>query len=168
MNASVFDPKVFGAMTFTDSNSTESVPIPVGDWPFEITKSEVTSWSARDGSSSGLKLALLLTTSDEKVTEVTGRAKNSVKHEIMLDLTPEQGLDFGKGMNVQLGRARAACGLNEKGKPFSFDMFLGRNVIGSVSHRALDDGRLVADVKAIAAAGGPGSAAVGGYQPPRA
>lgn len=149
---SVFDPKTFATMTFTEANSTESVPVPAGEWNFDITKAEVTSWqSKQDPSKAGLKLSLTLTTEDPAIAAITGRPKNSVPYEMMLDLTPEGGLDFGKGMNVNLGRARAATGLNVPGQPFSFDMFIGRPVKATVKHEEYQ-GKLFARASAIAAA----------------
>lgn len=145
---SVFDPKTFGQMTFTETNSTVSVPIPAEEWPFEIKKAEITAWQAKDNSSAGLKCILQLETTDAKVVEITGRAKNSVRYEMMLDLTPEGGLDFGKGMNVRLGKAREACGLNKPGQPFAFDMFVGHMVKAKVSHREYL-GELQAEARAI-------------------
>lgn len=147
---SIFDPKTFESMTFQESNSTESTPCPVGEWPFTITKRAVTPWqSKQDSSKAGLKLTLSLETEDAAVTGVTGRPKNVLQYEIMLDLTPEGGLDFGKGMNVNLGRARAACGLNNPGAPFSFDMFLGHTVKAAVRHESYQE-RLLAKVSGIA------------------
>lgn len=136
---SVFDPKTFGQMTFTETNATESAPIPVGDWPFAIDKQEIVAWTKRDDPSvGGLKCVLTLSTTAPEVVEATGRAKNVARYEMMLDLTPEGGLDFGKGMNVRLGRAREACGLNKPGQPFAFDMFVGHEVKGSVKHEVYE------------------------------
>jgi len=147
---SVFDPQTFAQMTFTEQNSTESFPVPVGDWPFQITKAEITAWTKKDNpNEGGLKCTLMLATEDPAVQAVTGRPKNVLRHEMMLDLTPEGGLDFGKGMNVQLGRAREACGLNKPGQAFAFDMFVGHDVIGSVKHEIYQD-RQMARVAAIA------------------
>lgn len=132
---SVFDPKSFAQMTFVDANSTEFVPIPAGEHLFTITKSEITSWQKKDDpTQGGLKSVLTMETEDEAVTAVTGRPKSVLKHEMMLDLTPEGGLDMGKGMNVNLGRAREACGLNKPGAPFGFDMFVGHQVKAQVGH----------------------------------
>lgn len=149
--ASVFDPKTFSQMTFTESNSTESTPVPVGEWPGIITKCEITSWEKRDKTAAGLKYTLMIEIEDPAVQAVTGRPKSLVRRDAMLDLTPEGGLDFGKGMNTNLGRDREAVGLNRPGQPFAFDMFVGRPCKVNVTHRALDDGRLVAEAKAIAA-----------------
>lgn len=148
---SVFDPKTFGQMTFTETNSTVSYPIPAAEWLFEIKKSDISAWQSKDGSSSGLKCTLMLETSDPEVALVTGRDKNSTRYEMMLDLTPEGGLDFGKGMNVKLGKAREACGLNKPGQPFAFDMFIGHTIKGKISHREYEF-QLQADCKAILSA----------------
>lgn len=163
---SAFDPKLFGQMTFTESNSTESIPVPVGDYRGTISKQELKQWSSADGSSSGVKLSLSIKIEDPKVSEVTGRPSSTVVYETFLDITEDgRGLDFGKGMNVGLGRARAAAGLNKPGVPFSFDMFVGREVLVQVSH---DQGKLgpIAKAKSLAApgAGGAGSS----YTPPGA
>lgn len=148
--SSVFDPTTFSQMTFTESNSTESVPVPVGEWPATIIKSEIVQWSSKnDSTKAGLKVILSLEISDEAVSAVTGRPKNVVKHDIMLDLTPEGGLDFGKGMNVNLGRAREACGLNVPGRPFAFDQFMGHDVKVAIKHEEYQ-GRLLPKVTGIA------------------
>lgn len=164
---SVFDPKIFQSMTFTGANSTESVPIPEGEWPFEFKKVELATWANKDKTNEGLKLVLNAETEAEEVAKVTGRPKNSLRVEIMLDLTEDKtGLDFGKGMNVQLGRAREACGINKAGEPFTWDMFVGRQAKIAVSHRLLEDGRAVAQAKAILPISGstPGQAP-SGYVP---
>lgn len=152
MNAptSVFDPSTFAQMVFTESNSTESVPIPAGEWRFTIAKVELAAWSSKDRTKAGLKLVCTLETEDPEIAQVTGRPKNSVKDEIMLDLTPEGGLDFGKGMNVRLGRLRAATNLNAPGQPFSFDMLMGREATYLIAHEPYED-RMVHRVKGVVA-----------------
>lgn len=149
MSQSVFDPNTFAQMTFTEANSTRSTPVPVGDWPATISKVEIKTWESRDKTKAGLKCVLSCEISDPAVKEVTGRDKNILPYEIMLDLTPEGGLDFGKGMNTKLGRAREACDLNKPGAPFSFDMFAGRDVLVQVGHREYE-GNLLAEIKGIA------------------
>lgn len=149
---SVFDPNSFAQMTFTEANSTESVPIPVGEWEGLIDKSEITTWQSKtDSSKAGLRCTLLVNVTDPAVATLTGRQKNLVRYEFFLDLTPEGGLDFNKGMNVSLGRARAALGLNVPGQPFSFDMFVGRPCKVSVKHEEYQ-GRLQAKATGIAGA----------------
>lgn len=149
---SPFDPATFAQMTFTEANSTESFPVPVGEWPGLITKCEITAWQSKaNPEKAGLKYTLLVEIEDPAVQAVTGRPKNSVRVERMLDLTDSGGLDFGKGMNVNLGRDREAVRLNAPGQPFNFDMFVGRPCKVAVKHREYE-GRLLAEGTGIAAA----------------
>ena len=146
---SVFDPKTFESMTFTESNSIESIPIPIGEWPFTFTKREVKGWQKKDDPSvAGLKLVLTAECEDAEVATVTGRAKSSLQHELMLDLTPDGMLDFGKGMNVKLGQCREACGLNAPGQSFSFDMFMGHTVKFAIKHEVYQE-RLLAKIVGV-------------------
>jgi hypothetical protein len=132
---SIFDPTTFAQMTFQDANSTETVPLPVGEQLMDIEKSEIKAWQKKDDpSTGGLKCILTLKTEDPEIANLTGRKINRVVYEMMLDLTPTGGLDFGKGMNVRLGRAREACGLNRPGVPFGFDMFIGHQVKANITH----------------------------------
>jgi hypothetical protein len=147
----VFDPQTFAQRTFTDANSTESFPIPVGEWSFTITKATIDSWKSRDLTKAGLKCILMMETADLAVIAWTGRPRSSLRHEIMLDLTEEGNLDFGKGMNVNLGRAREACGINRPGAPFAFDMFVGHPVKATVKHEEYE-GRLIAKCAGIVGA----------------
>lgn len=149
--SSVFDPQTFAQMTFTGANSTEASVIPEGEWLFLITKQEIISWSSKDKSKQGLKSVLTLETGEPEVTQVTGRPKSVLRYDLMLDLTPEGGLDQGKGMNVRLGRAREACGLNRPGMPFAFDMFLGHTVKAAIKHE-IYEGQPQARVTGIAPA----------------
>jgi len=149
---SVYDPQTFASMTFTGSNATESVPHPIGEHLFVITKQEITAWQGKqDTTKSGLKCTLALESVDPdgSIKALTGREKNSLRYEMMLDLTPEGGLDMGKGMNVRLGRAREACNINDPTRPFAFDMFIGHQVKGLVSHETYKN-QLVANVDSIA------------------
>lgn len=146
---SAFDPATFAQMTFTEANSTRTIPIPAGDWPATCVKQEIKIWENRDKTASGLKCVLTFEFTDPALQEITGRKKNLLTYEIMLDLTPENGLDFGKGANAKLGRAREAFGLNVPGQPFSFDMFVGREVMTNVAHREYE-GNPVAEIKGLA------------------
>ena len=149
-----FDPNTFAAMTFQEANSTESFPVPVGEYPGTIDKKDIVTWAAKDGSSAGLKMNVIWSVENQPaVTEITGREKNLIRQEFMFDLTESGMLDTGKGKNVKLGRLRAAVGLNTPGEPFSFDMLVGRCAKISVGHRPdqRDSSVLYAEVKDVAA-----------------
>lgn len=138
-------------MTFRETNSTEFVPIPVGDYPFCVTKVEVTEWKSGDNTKSGLKCTLTgdLIDTNGTIKEATGRDTNTAKYEVMLDLTPEGGLAFGKGLNVRLGRLREATDLNKSGQDFNFQMFAGKMVTASIKHR-IYNGEPIAFIDAVA------------------
>jgi hypothetical protein len=54
-------------------------------------------------------------------------------------------------MNVKLGKARAACGLNSAERPFAFDQFAGQRFMATVSH-SIYKGQPQANVDALAKA----------------
>lgn len=146
---SVFDPKLFAAQTFTEANSTEYVPHPVGDYLGMVESYEIKTWQKKDDpSKQGLKFEAKISTEDPAVAEATGRAKTITTYEAMLDLTEDGRLDFGKGMNVRLGQFRAAIGCNEPGEPWTFDQFPGRMLRYRVKHRPYE-GRVIAEISEV-------------------
>lgn len=145
-----FSPETFMQMTFEEANETTSIPIPEGEYQAMSTGSEVTQWTSRDGSKSGLKLTVTWEIADEKAKEATGKDKLTVRQDIMLDLTDTGSLAFGKGKNVTLGRLREALKLNQPGQPFNFAMLAGRMALVLVKHRPFED-RIFEEVKGVAA-----------------
>lgn len=149
---SQFDPSTFIDQVVTDANSIVSTPVPIGDYVAVAGEVKIESWTSKDGTKSGLRAEIpWVIENNAAVTQVTGRPKNTVRQSIMLDLTPEGGLDMGKGMNVQLGKVREAVGLNTPGSPFSFRMIQGRSAKVKVEHEPYN-GQLYAKVGAIAKA----------------
>lgn len=146
-----FDPNTFLNTTYDEALDTKVVPCPVGEYLGLAEKVEIKQWAARDGSSSGLKLAILWDIQDENVKQLLGRDTVRVPQDQMLDLTETGALDFGKGKNVGLGRIREALGLNTPGEPFAFSMIQGRMAKVKVSHRAVGED-LFNEIKAIAKA----------------
>ena len=145
----MFNPDQFLDMQVTESNSTEAIPVPVGEYTAVIGEVKCRSWQKKDDPSvSGLALDISWDIDDESVKELLGRTKVSVKQGAMLDLTESGGLDMGKGRNVGLGRLREAVGLNAPGQPFSFSMLVGRMAKVKVEHR-IDGDRIFAEVKAV-------------------
>lgn len=142
-----FDPTAFLNQTFSETNSTEMVPVPEGEYLAISSEPKIDTWSTKDGSSSGLKTTIMWEIQDEAVKELLGR-EPKVKQEFLLDLTDSGALDFGKGKNVTLGRTRAAMDLNEPGQPFAFPMMGGRMAKVLVKHREYN-GALFPEVKGI-------------------
>lgn len=149
---SQFDPQTFAQATFEESNSTESIPIPAGEFPGLAEKVEILQWQTKDGAKSGLKLQIIWNVADDEVRQVTGRAENKVRQDLMLDLTEDGRLDMSKGMNVRLGKLREAVGLNKPGQPFQFGMIQGQMAKLKIGHRTGEDpSEIFAEVKAVAA-----------------
>jgi hypothetical protein len=149
-----FDPATFLDVSVNESNDTVSTPVPVGEYTAVAGEPKIREWNSKDGTKSGLALDIpweIDSGSYPSVKEATGRDKNIVYQGIMLDTTPNGGLDTGKGRNVKLGRLREATGLNKAGQPFSFRMLQGRLAKIEVAHRTAED-QLFAEVKGVAPA----------------
>lgn len=148
---SVFNPDTFLDQQFTEANSTQMVPVPVGEYTAVIKDVKARQWqSKKDPSIAGLTLDITWDVDSPEVRELLGRETVTVKQGIMLDLTDSGGLDFGKGRNVGLGRLREALDLNTPGQAFSFAQLPGRVAKISVSHR-IDGEQIYTDVKGVAA-----------------
>jgi hypothetical protein len=147
---SQYDPQTFATMTFVGANSTSAEVLPVGEYPATIEKHNITSWQKRDDPSiGGLKVTFTLKASHPTLEAKLGRTSSFVDYEVMLDLTPEGGLDMGKGKNVKLGKLREAIGLNDPSRPFSFDMTIGHSLVATVKHEEYK-GNLYAKVSGVA------------------
>lgn len=135
----MFDANAFMQATFEGTNDTVRIPIPAEEYDCLAEKVDLTTWASKDGSKNGLKLVVLWEVMSDEVREVTGRAKNVLRHDIMLDLTEDGRLDMSKGQNIQLGRLREAVGLNRPGEPFSFPMIQGRTARVKVKHEMYEN-----------------------------
>lgn len=129
---SAFDPKSFLNVTFNEASSTVRIPVPQGEHLSVITAVDI-----RSGNKDGKDWAFLDVTyqiDDQKVKDALGRDKVVLTQGIGLDFTPDHGLDFSKGRNVNLGRLRDSVGLNKPGEPFGFTMLMGKPVKIVVGH----------------------------------
>lgn len=137
---STFDPSSLFETTVTEVNDTKIIPIPEGEYLAVIEKADISTWTSRDGTKSGLRLDVHYLIDDEGAKAATGREKLTVRQGLMLDLTEDgKSLDMGKGKNVGLGRLREACDLNQPGQPFAMAMIPGRLVKIKVTQRIGDD-----------------------------
>jgi hypothetical protein len=144
-----FDAQSFLEATVTSSNDTKITPVPMGEYFGIIDKVSPRQWQSKDGSQSGIALDILWLVEDAGVKQLLGRETVTCKQGIMLDLTPQGGLDLSRGKNVGLGRLREAVGKNEEGQAFSFAMLQGLSAKITVSHRLNNDDTF-AEVKAVA------------------
>lgn len=144
-----FDPNSFLDVNLTEANSTQSEPVPVGEYMALTGDPAMRPWQSRDGLKSGVALDVPLEIDDAGVKAKLGREKVTVTYGIMLDLNESGGIDTGKGRNVKLGRLRDALGLNEPGVPFNFRQISGRPLKVSIKHR-VDGDNIYTDVAGVA------------------
>lgn len=133
----MFDANNFMSAVFEDANDTKRIPCPVGEHSAIIEKVEPRTGTIGKGERTGQPWAALNVTysiTEPGVLELLQRDKVTVTDMVMLDLTGQGGLDMGPGKNIDLGRLREACNLNQKGQPFSPMMLNGRMVKVAVRH----------------------------------
>jgi hypothetical protein len=147
----MFDWNKMLATTFEDANSTQSTPVPEGEYLARVEKMEIRSITTKNQEERAiLRLTWAPEDSDGRIKEVTGRDQSRVSQDIWLDTTPDGNLDMGKGMNVGLGRLREVFGQNTPGKPWNFGQLVGNVARILVTHRQDDKGNVFAEVKNVA------------------
>jgi len=125
-----FNVDAFQNAQFNDANSTEYVPVPVGEFPAVVDKQAIRT------AKSSVILDVTWKIDDEGVAKETGMANPTVRQSIFLDIGENGNLEFGKGKNVQLGRLREALGQNVAGTPWSFNHLVGAVAKVRIAHRA--------------------------------
>ncbi len=145
-----FDVNSLLQTSFEETNSTEMLPVPAGEFLAVAESFKIDEWQGKkDPSQRGLKLIVKWNIDDANVKQAMGRDKVSCNQEIMLDMTESGMLSFAKGDNVGLGRLREALGLNTPGAPFSFSMITGR--LGKVRvEQEIYEEKIYARIKAVA------------------
>lgn len=135
-----FDADSFLNASIQGSNSTKTIPVPIGDYQGALEKVEPRQWQSQDGLKTGISLDVTWLIEDQGVKDFLGRDTVSCRQSIMLDIDPNTGgLDMAPGKNVGLGRLREAVGLNDPSKPFSFHELPGRMAKVSVKHRIVGE-----------------------------
>ena len=136
---SQFDPASFLDATTTEASSTQTIPVPVGEYNAVIKEVKSRTWSSRDGTKSGLALDITYDIDDAAVKQLLERPTVTVRQSIMLDITEQGTLDNGKGKNVQLGRLREAVGQNTAGQPWAPRMLEGQPLRVAVAHEMYNE-----------------------------
>lgn len=136
----MFDPNVLLDQEVEGSNATKLRPCPAGEFTAIIDGIKLRSWAKKDDPTvNGVSLDVMLDIQDQAIREELGRDKILVKHSCSLDFVIDGNgkpvLDMHKDKNVDLGRLRAACGLNDPDRKFSLNMLNGQAVKVMVSHR---------------------------------
>lgn len=147
---SAFNVDQFLQTEIKGANDTKLIPIPPGEYKAQITKVNARR-IAKDGQEPRVVVDILWEVLDDNVKKVTGLDKPIAKQGIFLDVTPNGGLDMGKGKNVQLGKLRDALGQNRDGRPWNFKMLAGAIATIKIDNRAdeSDPTILYNDVKSV-------------------
>ena len=137
------------------SNSTITVPVPLGEWPGTLGKPTFKQVTIKNGDRAGEVIYFFETNVeivDPAVKEETGRDKNFVRYSASIDLNEDGGISTSEGANVDFGRLREACGLNDD-PDFTPSMFEGQNIMDSIKHRADPDDatKIYAEAKGVRA-----------------
>lgn len=137
---SMFDPNVMLDQEVTGANATKTKPCPAGEYTAIIDGIKLRSWAKKDDPTvNGVSLDVMLDIQDEGVKAELARDKVVVKHSCSLDFVVDaEGnpkLDMHKDKNVDLGRLRTACGLNDPTRKFSLNQLNGQAVKVIVAHR---------------------------------
>ena len=151
-----FDPAKFLSATIVGANSTESIPVPVGEYPAVLDTIKADTWKSKDGTKSGHKLELHWNIPDAALREHVKRDQVVVRQSIMLDLVLDGSgnpvIDTAEGKNIGIGRLRDALGRNNAGEEFNLNSLIGQYAKVSVTHRTNDAGSIFPEVTAVARA----------------
>ena len=125
----------------------------MGDYTAVIKELVPATWSAKDGSKSGMKFNVKLSVEiplavREQLNLETDTL--TLSDSIMLDVTDGAGLDWGQGKNAGLRRYREALGMNVAGQPFSPARMVGQPLKVKVGQDVYNN-ELVERVQGVAA-----------------
>lgn len=148
--SSMFSAEEFLNLEVEGQNSTQSVPVPAGEYIAVIDEVKARQWKSKDDpTKQGMAVDITWLIDDANVKALLERDRVTVKQGVMLDLNDNGGIDTGKGKNVTLGRLREATDLNQPGRPFSFNQLKGKVAKVQIAHR-IDGDAIYTDVKAVA------------------
>ena len=132
-----FDAQNFMNQVFEDANDDKRVICPAGEYMAQIKKVEAKSGAIGKGERIGepwASLNIQWDVTDPAVLALTKRDSVIVFQSIMLDLTPNGGLDMSEQKNITLGQLRTAVGQNRKGQPWQPAQLTGQMAKVRVKH----------------------------------
>lgn len=145
---SPFDLKNFLSQGVEGSMDTKYVAIPPGQYNAICTKWDARVTNKRDGGTL-MSIDFYWDLDAKELEEVTGRDKNSVRQDIIIDTLPNGALDLGKGKNVKLGQLREKFKMNSASGRWSPEQIVGKAAKVLVDNRTGDDGQIFSFVKSV-------------------
>jgi hypothetical protein len=142
---SSFDPSSFLDATTTEQ-SVRRPPLPPGDYTAVTGELKARQWTSKKQDAkikAGIAFDVPLTLEvplhiqeELKLPQTTVTMNDS----IMVETTPQGGIDYGVGKNPSLRRWREATDLNTPGQPFNPRMLGGKVVKVKIGHRIAEEG----------------------------
>jgi hypothetical protein len=133
-----FNPDELMHSSMNKASSTSIIPVPVGDWEATLGKPIFRQNAITKGERIGEMVTFMdiaCVVDDPQVLEICHRERPSVRHSMFITLTPDgTGISDEEGDNIDFGRLRDACGLNEENMDFTPAMFEGQRVLIRVKH----------------------------------
>lgn len=138
-----FDPSVYLDATITEP-TVRRPPIPAGREIVGVIQEIKTprAWQGKqDPTKSGIAVDVPIKfdlSAYPDLASLLGVTELVVSDSIMLDLTPQGGIDNAKGKNNKLRRYREALDMNKPGDTFSFRMMQGRLIKAKFGQKIVD------------------------------
>jgi hypothetical protein len=133
-----FNPEELVNTSVEGANSTKITPAPIGDWSGILGKPAFRQATVKKA---GPRLGEVMTfmdiavdIQDQEAKDLAGRDRVSVRHSCILQLDENNQISTNEGDNVDFGRLREACGLNDDAS-FTPAQFEGQFVVVNVKHR---------------------------------
>lgn len=149
MSTSVFDPSTFLDAQVTEVNEkrpplpTENPDSEDGCYTAVIGEIKADSGTIGKGERTGQPwVSMIIPLRIQVPSAVQGLgipSEMTLTDRAFLDLTPQGGLDNGKGKNRQQRAYREATGTNKAGEPFAWRMLTGKVVKVKVAHELYND-----------------------------
>lgn len=133
---SQFDPTAFLHAQVNEVSKKRN-PLPVGEYSAILGEGKMVPWTGKkDPTKSGWKYEAPLTIEVPAEVQAEQVLPPTINQNlsIMLDISPNGGLDMAPGKNGGLRRFREALDMNKEGQPFSFASTFGRPVKVKISH----------------------------------
>lgn len=119
------------------SQDTKLTPVPLGDWDGILGKPTFRQAEIKKGERAGEIMTfmdIMVYIDNDEVREITHREKPALRHSIILTLIDGM-ISSEPGDNIDMGRLREACGLNDEESDFTPSMLENQPITVSVKHR---------------------------------
>lgn len=148
-----FDANQFLSSSYEASNETEFTNVPDGEYKVSFDGVDAKPGKGNDDGQNSVMLTLKLKFHDEKIAELMNRDPYVWNYLTFIEVDQNWQVLYGKNQNVELGRIRAATGMNNPNKKFQLgDLAHAPDVIIKVMGKKDKNDKERANIVAWAAA----------------